>query len=98
AHREQRRLLLTTTDAAIPAGAVFLRRLGAQIGIAAHTNQLTLSDFNRELIRRWQDDVHQRANPYEVGVWDGPYPEEALAAMVVLRAVMNTAPRDDLDV
>ena len=97
AHKEQRRLLLTTTDAAIPAGAVFLRRLGAQIGIAAHTNQLTLSDLNRELIRRWQDDAHRQGGIYEIGIWDGPYPQEALAGMVALRAVMNTAPRDNLD-
>ena len=98
AHREQRRLLLTTTDAAIPAGAAFLKRLGAQIGIATHTNQLTLSDLNRELIRRWQEDAHQRGSVYEIGTWDGPYPQEALAGMVALRAVMNTAPRDDLEV
>ena len=96
--REQRRLLLTTTDAAIPAGAEFLKRLGAQIGIATHTNQLTLSDLNRDLIRCWQEDAHQRGSVYEIGTWDGPYPQDALAGMVALRAVMNTAPRDDLEV
>ena len=98
AHREQRRLLLTTTDAAIPAGAVFLQRLGAQIGIATHTNQLTLSELNRELILRWQGDAHQQGGTYEIGMWDGPYPQDALAGMVAVRAVMNTAPRDDLAV
>ena len=95
--REQRRLLLATTDATTPAGAIFLQRLGGQIGIATHTNQLTLSDLKRELLQRWQDEAHQRGSAYTIGLWDGPYPQEALAAMASVRAVMNTAPRDTLE-
>jgi mycothiol synthase len=97
AYREQRRLLLTTTDASTPAGAIFLKRLGGQVGIATHTNQLILSELNRDLIRRWQDEPRRLGNAYEIGFWDEAYPQGVLAAMASLRAVMNTAPRDALE-
>ncbi|MDP9316811.1 MAG: GNAT family N-acetyltransferase [Chloroflexota bacterium] len=96
--REQRRLMTTETNDRVPAGAAFMERLGAKRGIAAHTNQLILADLDRNLLRQWQERAGERAAGFELGLWVGPYPAEHLAAVVSLHEVMNTEPRDDLDV
>ncbi len=96
AHHEKRRLLMTWTDSAIPAGEAFMKRLGARPGQAHLTNQLNLAELDRELVRRWQECAPQEE--FELGLWEGPYPESELEAIVRLRAVMNTEPRDDLEI
>ncbi len=96
AQQEKRRLLMTGTDSAIPAGEAFMRRLGAQPGQANLTNQLNLAELDRELLRRWQERAPK--DEFELGLWEGPYPEEELDAIVRLREVMNTAPRDNLEI
>jgi GNAT superfamily N-acetyltransferase len=96
AQHEQRRLLMTSTDSAIPAGEAFMRRLGARAGQAHLTNQLNLAELDRELLGAWQE--RAPTDEFELGLWEGPYPEEELDAVVRLRDVMNTEPRDDLEI
>lgn len=96
AQHERRRLLITGTDSAIPAGEAFMKRLGARPGQANLTNQLNLAELDRELLRRWQERAPK--TEFELGLWEGPYPEEELDAIVKLREVMNTAPRDNLEI
>ncbi len=95
ARKENRRLLMTSTDSAIPAGEAFMKRLGARLGIVSGTNQLNLADLDRELLRQWQERAPK--TEFELGLWEGPYPEEDLDAVVALLEVMNTAPRDNLE-
>lgn len=95
AQHEKRRLLMTSTDSAIPAGEAFMRRLGARPGQVSLTNQLNLAELDRELLRRWQE--RAPTDEFELGLWEGPYPEEELDAIVRLREVMNTEPRDNLE-
>ncbi len=96
AQKEKRRLLMTHTDSAIPAGEAFMKRLGARVGQVSSTNQLDLALFDRELLRRWQERAPK--TEFELGLWEGPYPEEELDAIVKLREVMNTEPRDNLEI
>ncbi len=96
AQQEKRRLLMTNTDSAIPAGEAFMKRLGARVGMVSGTNQLNLSELRRDLLRAWQDRAPK--DEFELGLWEGPYPEEELDAIVKLREVMNTAPRDNLEI
>lgn len=96
AQQEKRRLLMTSTDSAIPAGEAFMKRLGALLGQASLTNQLNLAELDRELLRRWQE--HAPKDEFELGLWEGPYPEEELDAIVRLCEVMNTEPRDNLEI
>lgn len=94
AETEGKTLLIFGTDSAIPAGQAFMERLEARVGIVSRTNQLDLSRLDPALMRAWRD-----AGPrdgFELGWWLGPYPEEDLAAICDLKAVMNTAPRDEL--
>ncbi|MBI5305026.1 MAG: hypothetical protein HY868_23040 [Chloroflexi bacterium] len=96
ATRERRRLLIGTTGERIPAGEVFMARLGAQKGLETHTNQLRIAELNRDLLREWLARGEERATDFDLGFWDRAYPESDLQAISELLQVMNTAPRGDL--
>lgn len=96
ARQENRTLLVTGTNERVPAGAAFMQRLGARKGLENHTNQLDLRDLNHTLLNEWQARARERASDFELGFWDGVYPEQDLPAITELWDVMNTAPRDAL--
>lgn len=93
-----RTLMILNTNGRVPAGAHALERVGAQAGLPQHVNQLTLADLAPGLLDRWVARAAERADGYEIGVIDGPYPEELFPALVDLMAVNNTMPRGDLEV
>ena len=97
AKAEGRRLLMTATSERVPAGEAFLRRLGAERGMEMHTNQLVLAQLDHDLVSRWLAEGPARAPGFTVGFWDGPYPDDRIEAVAALVSVMNTAPRDGLD-
>lgn len=96
AEEKGRSLLTFGTSDRVAAGDAFARRMGAEPGMAVHTNRLVLSEADRELVDRWIDQGPLRAPGYSLSPVDGPYPEDLVDAIVDLRHVMNTAPRDDL--
>lgn len=93
-----RRLIMTQTNDRVPAGAAWLERLGATRGLETHTNQLELAALDRELLARWLRQGEQTAERFELGAWDGPYPEEDLAAIADLHDIMNQQPFDQLEI
>ncbi len=95
AKKERRRILQTHTDSTIPAGEAFMKRLSAHMGIASHTNQLNLAQLDRDLIRQWQERAPQAE--FELGLWEGTYPQEEIESVAKLIEVMNTEPRDNLE-
>lgn len=95
---EGRRLLFVNTNDRTPGGSAFASRLGGQPGMTAHTNQLDLRELDRDLLRQWQETARERAKGFDVGLWDGRYPDEELAAIAELMQVMNQVPHGDLDV
>ena len=94
---ENRRLLMTDTNERVPAGDAFMQRLGAERGMEMHTNQLVLADLDRTLLEQWQAEGAQRAGGFTLGFWDGAYPDDQIDAVAKLTDVMNTAPRENLD-
>ena len=94
---ENRRLMMTDTNERVPAGEAFMRRLGAERGMEMHTNQLALADLDTGLIEQWQAEGAERAAGFTLGFWDGPYPDDQIDAVAKLFDVMNTAPRENLD-
>ncbi|MDR7452445.1 MAG: GNAT family N-acetyltransferase [Armatimonadota bacterium] len=98
AEREGRRLLVTTTRSTVPDGEAFLRRIGAQVGLEGHTNQLDLRDLDRDLLRRWQAQATERAAGFELLVWTGEIPEEHLEEFAAVLQAMNRAPRGALQI
>ncbi len=81
----------------VDAGTRFAERCGATLGMSQGMNRLALADVDRDLVRRWIDEGPGRAAGYSLVAADGAYPDEFIEQIVDLSAVMNTAPREDLD-
>ena len=75
-----------------------MNRLGAQKGLEAHVNQLRIADLDGGLIERWLAQGQARGAEFELGLWDGPYPEEQLAAVAELVELTNQQPLGDLEI
>ena len=67
AQRENRRLMITQTNERTPAGESFMHRLGAEKGLEGHTNQLKISEVDRNLVQQWQARAAERAAGFELG-------------------------------
>jgi GNAT superfamily N-acetyltransferase len=96
AREEKRRLLLTNTTDRIPAGESFMLRLGGVRGLVGHTNQLNLDDLDHSLVADWLERGDR--SRFELGFWDGDYPEEVLTEVAKLYELTNQQPFDDLDI
>jgi mycothiol synthase len=79
------------------AGCRFLESLGMALGQVNHRNRLLLSELDRTLIEGWVDRAAERAAGYSLVPWDNVTPPEHIAAFCRVNDVMNTAPRDDLE-
>jgi mycothiol synthase len=93
-----RRLLIADTNGRIPAGELFMERLGATPGLRHSTHQLELAIADHALLRQWITRGETQSRLFEIGLWEGPYPEAELEAIAALHEVMNQQPFDDLDV
>jgi GNAT superfamily N-acetyltransferase len=89
---DQRRLLMTSTNDRVPAGEAFMLRMGAQKGLEAHTNQLKIEALDRELVARWLGQGQQNLADFELGLWDGPYPEGHIQDVSELYDLVNQQP------
>lgn len=98
ARRTNRRLLIASTSSTVPAGEAFMRQLNAYVGMETRTNQLDLSELDRDLIQEWLQAGEGLSAEFEVGVWEGAYPEEELETIVAMLQVMNTQPFEQLEV
>ena len=76
----------------------FCDHVGASRGIVERKSRMVLADVDRSMLEGWVARARERAEGYSLVAWDGPVPEEYLEKFVQLTMVMNTAPRDDLDV
>jgi mycothiol synthase len=95
---EGRTLLTWTTSDAVPAGEAFSRRLGAQPARANRTSELSLGDVNWQMTDEWTKARLARARGYHLEMIDGVFPEHLRADAVTFHHIMQTAPREDLEV
>ena len=95
ADKYERTLLIAETNSRANDGIAFAERLGAKRGIESHTNQLILADVDQQLLNKW---THNTAKDFTLGFWGDTYPEEEIEAIANLITVMNTAPRDNLNI
>lgn len=98
AQADQRRLLITTTYDRMPGGEAFMTRLGAKPGLPIRLNQLRLSELDRDLINLWLLRGQQRASEFELGLWDGPYPEDQLESISSLLELTNQQPFGEIEI
>ena len=82
----------------VPAGERFARAVGAVAGQVMRRSELDLQALDRDLIARWLDVPEPVRDRYELVDIIGPYPTDQYDAIAEIEAVMDTAPRDDLDV
>lgn len=98
AREKGRTVLMAGTNERVPAGALFLRRLGAEPGLHSHTNQLTLSEVDRAALAAYRAESAKRCqDTFELVYCQSPIPEELLAPAVALgNMVARDIPRGDL--
>jgi mycothiol synthase len=96
AQAANRRLLITETHGAVPAGDAFMAHVGGTLALESHINRLDLEEIDRDLLRAWQTDARHAG--FTLGLWAGPYPEADIDAIVELVKAANYAPKDNLDV
>jgi mycothiol synthase len=98
ARLDGRRLLISETFDRLPGGEAFMSRLGAKKGIQTHVNQLCVDELDRSLLELWLERGHLLASDFELGLWEGPYPDEQLSAVVQLNELGNQVPLGDLEI
>jgi GNAT superfamily N-acetyltransferase len=92
------RLVTGRTKDNVPAGAAFCSAMQAEKAMVAEENRLDLRGVDRALIDRWLADGPRRAPGYRLKFVAGPTPRELADEAAAVLNVMNTAPRENLDV
>jgi GNAT superfamily N-acetyltransferase len=93
-----RATLVWSTYDAVAAADAFSRRLGGRVGRVNRNSELLLPDVDWRLIQSWAYDGPRRAPGYAVQVWDGPFPDDMIEDALRFHRIMNTQPRDELEV
>lgn len=96
--REGRSLLTWSTFDLVPAGGEFSRGLGARIARVNRTSELRLADVDWSLVERWASAERARDFGYYLEMVDGAFPENLRDDSATFHRIMQTAPRDDLDI
>ena len=94
---EEGRFVLNGGGITDAAASTFSEKLGAERKITERKSRMVLANVDRAMLEEWVVKAKERAVGYSMLAWDGPVPEEYLEKYVNLTMVMNTAPRDDLD-
>jgi mycothiol synthase len=98
AERRGLRLVTGRTRDNVPAGAAFCAAMQAEKAMVAEENRLDLHSVDRALVGRWLADGPRRAPGYRLQFIAGPTPPELADEAAAVLNVMNTAPRENLDV
>jgi mycothiol synthase len=94
-HKLGRTLLVTDSNDRVSAGQPFLEKYGLTQGLVNHVNQLKIAELPDGLLKTW---TTREPDEYSLEIWHGDIPEADLSAYAELSNVMNTAPKDDLEV
>ncbi len=98
AERRGLRLVAGWTRDNVPSGAAFCRRFGAEPALVGEENRLELAAVDGELVDRWIADGPVRAPHCRLVFVEGCTPPDLAERVAEVLNVMNTAPREDLDV
>ena len=95
---EGRSLLTWSTFDAVPAADFFSRAVGGQVARVTRTSEVSLDAVNWTMVEQWAAATQPRALGYSLEIIDGPIPVDLRADAATFHHIMQTAPRDDLDV
>ena len=93
---DKRSLLLTDTNDRVPAGEAFMQQIGAKRGLEGHVNQLRIDELDQNLITKWIELGSNNEEEFEIGIWEGKYPEDKLDEIAQLIELTNQQPLGDL--
>jgi mycothiol synthase len=93
-----RSLLTWSTFDEVPAGEAFSRRFGARAARVNRTSELCIANVDWPTIEEWAQARRGRERGYRLEMIDGVFPEHLRADAARFHRIMQTAPRDDLDV
>src|SRR5207302_8419424 len=93
---DERTVLNAWTDVE-GAGAEFCVSLGMEKRSIERRSRLLTAEIDRTMIHEWIARAADRAADYALVGFDDRCPDDMLESFVSLTDVMNTAPRDDLD-
>ncbi|MGH3300895.1 MAG: GNAT family N-acetyltransferase [Streptosporangiaceae bacterium] len=92
------RLVMGRTRENVPSGAAFCARFGAERAMVGRENRLDLRGVDEDLVTRWISDGPVRAAGYRLQFVAGRTPPELGGRVAEVMNVMNTAPRENMDV
>jgi GNAT superfamily N-acetyltransferase len=95
---EGRSLLTWSTFDTVPAAEYFSRAVGGQVARVNRTSELALPSVDWAMVERWAVATKPRELGYSLELIDGPIPGPLRADAAKFHHIMQTAPRDDLDV
>jgi mycothiol synthase len=98
AEGEGRSLLIWSTFDTVPAGEAFSRRVCARVARVNRTSELRLGDVEWPKVAGWVRAGRAREHGYRLEMIDGAFPEHLRADAATFNHIMQTAPRDRLDV
>ena len=96
AHEDERTVLWSNAEEGSP-GDAFLTALGFEKRATERKSRMDMTKVDRAMLEGWIKRASERASDYSLLAWDGPVPDEYVDAFADLQHVMNTAPKDDLD-
>jgi mycothiol synthase len=82
----------------VPSGGAFAQRFGAQAAMVGRENRQDLRCVSRDLVDEWVAGGPVRAPGYRLEFVAGRTPPDLIERAAEVFNVMNTAPREDLDV
>jgi mycothiol synthase len=94
---EGRSLLLWSTFDAVPAGEAFSRQVGGRVARVNRTSELRLADVDWPMVEEWAQAGRAREHGYRLEMIDGAFPQHLRADAATFHHIMQTAPRDRLD-
>jgi mycothiol synthase len=97
AQRRGLRLMMGRTRDNVPSGAAFCARFGAEPAMVGEENRLDLRGVDVGLVDQWIADGEAGAPGYELVFVDGRTPPDLADRVAQVLNVMNTAPREGLD-
>lgn len=91
-------ILIWNTYDTIPAGAAFAERLGGRAGRVNRMSELQLAHVDWDMVESWMRDCPGGAEGYRLERWDGPFPAAITEDAAAFHHIMQTAPRDGLEI
>ena len=95
---EGRSLLTWSTFDAVPASEAFSIGHDARVGRISRTSEVAIADIDWPMVAEWSKAPRANQHGYTIEFVDGVFPIALLADAAMFHHIMQTAPRDDLDV